>query len=60
MTLGIGLFQGLSLVVWLAALATRDDAQTEQRTSDPFSLGLQIVRPVPDLSDAAGVSIGEA
>jgi hypothetical protein len=46
--------------VWLAALATRDDAQTEQRTSDPFSLGLQIVGPVPDLSDAAGVSIGEA
>jgi hypothetical protein len=46
--------------VWLAALATSDDAQTEQRTSDPFSLGLQIVGPVPDLSDAAGVSIGEA
>jgi hypothetical protein len=40
--------------------AKGDDAKTEQRTSDPFSLGLQIVGPVPDLSDAAGVSIGEA
>jgi len=47
--------------VWLAALATRDDAQTAQRTSDPFSLGPPgLFGPVPDLSDAAGVSTGEA
>jgi hypothetical protein len=49
------------MVVWLAALPKRDDANTKQRNQRPVpAQAFWIVGPVPDLSAAARESTGEA